>query len=450
MKKSTYIIIVLVLAIAAPFAGSAQNNTSSVYSYFGIGDMSSVGYGRSLALGGTGFAIRDKNSINTKNPASLSSIDSLSFLFETGINGQYTKSRSNLHKQVFWNGNLSHFMFAHRFNSTFSGCLGFMPYTNIGYQMRTSSYPNDNSVKITEWDGSGGINKVFYSLGVGFGKHFSAGLESGFLYGPLSESRKTYYAVTEVLNDNFITVLSTNNYTYNSEISRYYGFNFKAGVQFTTNLNKKGSSLTVGLVASPQTKLRGKTDIYVGQLYDGSSSYDSIYEETEARAKPIYKPLMYGGGVSLTLNNKVMITADYETNRWRTQSTITNEDNSLLFALVGNTTNKSLKYKDQNIYSIGFERLPQQGSLNFFDRCSYRFGLRYDDGYVIVKRYDISDMRFSVGFGMPIQKSRSTINYTFEFGQRGRETSGLIRERFAKLSIAFAFHDYWFVKRQFD
>jgi hypothetical protein len=84
------------LAFAASFFGSkAQNNTNSPYSKFGIGDLANTSYGRNTAIGGTGIGIRDQFFLNLKNPASLTAIDTLSFLFETGVSGAYTSSSTS-------------------------------------------------------------------------------------------------------------------------------------------------------------------------------------------------------------------------------------------------------------------------------------------------------------------------------------------------------------------
>lgn len=432
MTASGYIKCLFVLIFLFPALGWSQNTTSSVYSKFGIGDLVAVGYGKGLAMGGTGFAWRDANFLNPKNPASLTAIDTLSILFETGVSGKYTYSTpfETDYEQSFWNGNLTHLMFGHRITPWLAGNFGFMPYSTIGYQIKTSELGNtENSIKISEWKGSGGISKVYYALGLKLNKNFSLGGEASFLYGPLETSRKTYFNVVEYINENFVQVLDGSSYALVNELSRYSGLNLKAGFQFSVDLDKKGSSLSLGGVFSPQSKLIGESDYEIYQYYSDLSSLDSVYSIIERPATTIQIPMMYGGGVALTLKGKYLITADYERNGW--------------------SINQTGNYKDQTIYSFGFERLPKS-SLKFFDRCAFRAGFRYDDGYFRVKKQDITDMRLSLGFGMPVQKTRSMLNFTLEAGQRGTRSLGLLREQYLQMTIAFSFHDYWFIKRKFD
>ena len=61
---------------------SAQNNINSPYTRFGYGRLNDLGFSRNQAMGGIGYALRTRQHINPANPASFSSIDSTSFIFE--------------------------------------------------------------------------------------------------------------------------------------------------------------------------------------------------------------------------------------------------------------------------------------------------------------------------------------------------------------------------------
>jgi hypothetical protein len=378
--------------------------------------MASVGYGRNLALGGSGFGLRDPYQLNIKNPASITSIDSMNFLFETGVNGQYTLSSTSDRTQPYWSGNLTHVVFGHRYTDWLMGTYGVMPFSNIGYTLRTSqSVESENSYVFTDWVGTGGLNKVFYLLGVKISKNFSLGGEVAYLNGSLVESRKTW------------AVVQMDNPTYFLSNSRYSGFTYRGAFQFTADLDKKGTNLTLGGIFSPLQKLRGKYNEIIDQQY-GESYVDSMYYHSGS-ATPINLPLTYGGGIGFTWKGKYLFAADYERANW--------------------SINDDKTYVDQQIYSFGLERVPQN-SLKYFNRCSYRVGFRYDSGYINTKGYNIDDMRVSVGFGFPIQKTASMINFTLEAGQKGTTQMGLIRERYLKMTAAFSFQDFWFIKRKLN
>ncbi len=409
-------IIASLVFVLLALAGNTQNNTSSPYSVFGIGDLQNVAYGRNLAIGGVGQGIRDPQTLNLKNPASLTAIDSLSVLFEMGTFLKITQNSNPETSNYFKDGNLTHMSMGHRFNSRLYGGFGIMPLSNIGYNFKTiKSLEGEDSPVVTNWIGSGGINRVYYALGLKLFKNFSLGGEASYVYGPINESRTT---ITGVQSDN-PTVYSTN--------TRYHSVLFKGAFQFNTKLDKKGSHLVLGATFSPSTKLTGNSFVNIQQSY-GTSVSLSVFNE-EVRATPIYYPMNYGAGTSLTVKGKYLFAADYERSDW--------------------SMNSSRLYKDQNIYSFGLERVPQN-ERKFFERCSYRVGFRYDDGYFTAKDRAIDDLRFTAGMGFPLRNSLSTINVSLEAGQRGTTSMGLIRERYSKISVVFSFHDYWFIKRKIN
>jgi hypothetical protein len=417
MIRTRITIWAVIIVLIVPLISKGQNNTSSPYSLFGIGDLASIAYGRNLALGGSGLGIRDPFYLNLKNPASLTSIDTMNFLFEMGVNLQKTYTKSVDYKENYWDGNLTHLAIGHRYTNKIMASLGLMPYSNIGYRIRTmKSVEGEDSYLITDWSGSGGINKLFYSLGVKISKNFSLGGEFAYYYGPVSETIKTW-AQAESDNPSY----------YYSNIA-YKGFSFKAAMQYTANLDQKGSNLTLGGYFSPGQKFSGTREILVQQQYGSSAIDTSFIDEDDATS--IYVPMSYGAGFGVTIKGKYLLAADLEMANW-------------------NSVNRDKAYIDQAIYSVGFEILPQK-SLNYLDRCAYRFGYHYDSGYLQNKGYKIDDFRFSVGMGLPIQKSASMLSLTLEAGQRGTTKMSLVRERYLKMTAAFSLQELWFFKRKVD
>ena len=83
----------LALMALTTFGASAQSGTNSPYSQFGLGDLAGQSVGFNKGMGGVGFGFRKGNEVNPMNPASYSSIDSLTFIFDAGLSGQMTKYR---------------------------------------------------------------------------------------------------------------------------------------------------------------------------------------------------------------------------------------------------------------------------------------------------------------------------------------------------------------------
>ena len=417
MKFNSLIILIFISILAV--SANAQNSTSSPYTRYGVGNLENTGYGRNVGLASTGLAIRDSSYINLKNPASLTSIDTLSVLYETGFHFRYELAQSTNHTQGRLNGNLSHFSLAHRITPWLMSSFGLMPYSSVGYTILTSSniegeYGDYN----TTWSGTGGLTKTYYSLGMKVFKNFSIGAEATALFGPFGE--------TQVVYAPGVSTEDSRSY-YNSD-ARYFGVGVKAGAQYTANLGN-GSSVTVGGTYSPQTRLNGRSDLLIFQSYQGTYRYTIKLEQTTA--KPLFLAENYGVGVSTIIKNKYLIAADFEKANW------------------GNITT-SEHYKDQTKYSIGFERMAKGNSLKYFERCAFRAGVSYDDGYLQFDGISVNDVKLTLGMSLPVLKTRTMVNVGFELGQRGSKAGGLVRERYAKAVVSFSFHDYWFVKSKFD
>ncbi len=63
----------------------AQNGTMTPYSSYGLGVLRDGATSAQRTMGGVGYAMRSGRQINAMNPASYAAIDTLTFLFDMGI-----------------------------------------------------------------------------------------------------------------------------------------------------------------------------------------------------------------------------------------------------------------------------------------------------------------------------------------------------------------------------
>ena len=66
-----------------------QNNTSSPYSMYGIGELGSDDFGRNVAMGGLSTPLYSPFHLNPDNPASYTALGPNSFIFEIGATAKY-------------------------------------------------------------------------------------------------------------------------------------------------------------------------------------------------------------------------------------------------------------------------------------------------------------------------------------------------------------------------
>ena len=61
--------------ILFPISANAQSGINSPYSRYGVGTLSDVSTGITKSMGGIGAGFRHPNTLNLKNPASYSTVD---------------------------------------------------------------------------------------------------------------------------------------------------------------------------------------------------------------------------------------------------------------------------------------------------------------------------------------------------------------------------------------
>ncbi len=80
----------LIIIFVFIFQAAAQTGISSPYSAVGVGYLNNVNDLQNKTMGGVGIGARLPSSINLFNPASLTAIDTNSFIFEGGMVAHYT------------------------------------------------------------------------------------------------------------------------------------------------------------------------------------------------------------------------------------------------------------------------------------------------------------------------------------------------------------------------
>ena len=153
----------------------AQSNTNSPYSQFGLGDLTDQSVSFNKGMNGVGLAMRRGNEVNPMNPASYSSIDSLTFLFDAGMSGQITNYNENGKK---FNGKSGGFDYATALFRAFKNVgvsFGVLPYSNIGYDYMVTGYLDDRekTAAASEYSGDGGLHQLFIGTGIRPIKPFS-------------------------------------------------------------------------------------------------------------------------------------------------------------------------------------------------------------------------------------------------------------------------------------
>jgi len=427
MQKGISLGVILLVCFTFQISFS-QNSTSSPYTQFGIGDLTNKGFGWSNGMGGAGYGLRSANHINFKNPASYTAMDSMSFNFAFGFKSKITQYVTVDDEHIKDNSNISFLAISFPVTKWLKSSIGLMPYSNIGYGFMDTVNIETVGNTLNYDYGAGGINQFYIGNSVELNDQVSLGFNLSYLFGSLQHIRTLLFMNSEYYN------------TQREDVIRVSDFHLSYGLQYYNDLNDK-ISYCVGVNFENESKIRSfynsitlttispfVNEVDRDQVRDTVSYTDNLEDN-------IILPTNIGLGLSVYLDDKYIISADYNIQSW-SNSKILGKTDSLI---------------NSNSLSLGLEYTPDyKSALRYWKRMNYRFGTHYTNSYIQIFDEQIKDLGISFGLGIPIKRSKSIINVAFDFGKRGTTDNNLILENYGIISLNVSLSDIWFVKRKFD
>lgn len=405
----------------------AQSGTNSPYSQYGLGVLSDQSQGFNRGMNGLALGLRHSNQVNFLNPASYSSVDSLTMIFDVGLSGQITNFNENGTKLNANNSDFEYAVAAFRLFPKIGVSFGLVPFTNVGYSYSNTSKVGSSTTTSTEsFSGSGGIHQAYIGAGWNFLEGFSIGANFSYLWG----SYDKYVSITN--SDAYVNTVVK---TYSATVSSY---KLDLGLQWQKELTKD-NLLTVGLTYGIGHKLGADAT----STTTNTNSQTGVSDEaTHTVANGLSIPDMFGAGVSFTHKNNLTVGADYTLQKWG------GLDFPETDSKTGEYLAKSGLLKDRHKLTVGGEWVPNAMSRNFFNRVHYRIGASYATPYIKVNGKDgPKEYSVSAGFGIPIMNSynnRSILNIS---GQWVRSSAkDLITENTFRINIGLTFNERWFMK----
>lgn len=407
-----------------------QSGTNSPYSQYGLGQLSEQTSGFNRGMNGLGLGFREHNQVNYINPASYSSMDSLTFIFDTGLSGQITNFNENGTKVNAKNADFEYAVAGFRAFKHVGVSFGVIPFTNVGYNYSLSGYTDDtHTTKYTNtYSGSGGIHQVYVGAGWEFVKGLSIGANMSYVWGGYDRS------VVNAYSDSYIKTLSK---YYTADVNSY---RLDFGLQYSLKIDRR-NSLTVGLTYGLGHKL-GSTPEYKVILTDPSTAVSDTTAYSVKNGLEI--PATMGFGLMWNHNNRFKFGADLNLQKWGdVKFPVYNEVNN-----VPSYTLSSDYYQDRYKVTVGGEYCDNETARSFLKRIRYRAGASYVTPYYKVNGQDgPKELSVSAGFGIPIVNSynnRSILNISGQWVHSSAK--GLLTENTFRINIGLTFNENWFSK----
>ena len=410
----------------------AQNSTASPYSLGGLGDVTFKGNVINRMMGGVSV-FSDSIHANLNNPASLGELKLTTF--SVGIHYKNTQIVSSDSKDDSKTGSLDYIAISIP-TKFFSFSFGVIPYSSVGYRLQANSFSSQDEVIISRYEGRGGINKSFFTIGFKLLKFVSLGGTLNYNFGKI---------ITQTSNQNenidFGTFLSSE--------SSLSGLDYEIGTHFKFRISKK-IIIESFLTYKPENNLnsRNKRAYFTRSLQNQNIGDLKEVDLTSSNLDLVKLKIgqSYKYGLSFSKEKNWFLGTQYSF----AQSE--NFKNDFI-------SNSNINYKNANSISFGGFLIPDFSSItDYWKRIVYRVGFRSENTGIEIENSLLKEKVYSIGASFPLGgyysannvSGFSNLNVGFEFGSRGINSESLVKENFWALRIGLSLNDLWFIKRKYN
>lgn len=406
--------------VVACGAVSAQNSTMTPYSRYAYGMLGDHATGAQRAMGSVGYAMSSGRQINVMNPASYASIDTLTFLFDIGVDltflHQDELQSDTRVKDTKFGGGLDYVAMQFPLGRRMGASIGLLPYSSVGYSFGSTI---DNGTDTRQ--GSGSLNEFYAGLAWRPLNGFSIGANISYLFG-------------SILNDTY-GYLDDGSYSLFQNQMDVRDFHLNFGALYTQTVNRR-DRFSVGLTFSPGKTLLGTAQT-VMVVSDGSTTQSTSTEDKHSLRDNYSLPQTWGAGISYSFKQRLTVEFDFTYQPW-SKADYRGYEN----------TPKTFTFADRAKFAIGLEYIPDvRGS--YLKRIRYRLGGYYNNDYLEILDSDgksnrLKDWSLTAGFGFPVPSLKSVVSLGLEYKHRTASPNPLIKEDYFNIVIGVTFNEMWF------
>lgn len=366
----------LTLAAIAVAAIAAAQGVNSPYSKFGYGLLNDNATAAQRQMGGVGYAMNSGRQINVMNPASYAFIDSLTFLFDVGVDFTAMKQKDlgNGSSDTKYGGGIDYITMQFPLGKRLGMSIGLVPYSSVGYSFGTKIDNGTNSRQ-----GQGGLNQLYAGV-------------AGRVVGGLSVGVNMSYLFGNVINDVFTTT-SNNSESLFEQVISVRDWHVQAGIQYSQNVGRD-HRFTLGLAYTPKKTLLGHA--WVTQ-YDINADTEPTEHQRISLKDNAGLPETWGGGINYEWQRRLMVEADFTYQPWSKVKIVN---------LEGFEQHKFANRWQANL-GTQFTPNPRGG---YAGRMTYRLGGFYNRDYIMVGNNNVNEYGVSFGFGLPTVGGKTMVN----------------------------------------
>lgn len=391
----------------------AMSQILSPYSKFGYGLLDNNATAAQMQMGGVGYAMSSGRQINVMNPASYAAADTLTFLFDMGVDfttlkSSETNADGTKNKETQNGGGLDYITMQVPIGQRMGASFGLLPYSSVGYAFGSEIRNGLNSRQ-----GQGGINQLYLGFAGRIAKGLSVGFNASYLFG-------------NVINDVTVTTDGGSSSLF-EQVMQVKDFRFQFGAQYHFNV-ARDHRITAGLVYSPGKALLGKAYVTKYDI-DADQAPDTIAHANLRHNAELAET--WGAGLSYEWRKNLHVEANFTYQPWSKVKTLQLKNF------------EGTKFADRYQAALGASFTPSDRG-NFFKRVTYRMGGFYNRDYMMVGNNHVKEYGIGFGFGLPAMQSKTVINLGLEFRHRAATDKNLLKENYINLRLGINFNELWF------
>lgn len=428
MRISAFVVAIALIAGTFSKLDAQNNSTLSPYTRYGIGDLSHRSTSMSRSMGGIGIGVRNSQMINPLNPASYTSVDSLTFIFDLGFSATASTMQEAGKMESRWLGNFDYLTLLFPLGRYAALSAGVLPYASVGYNYgfneKISGASEDTYQK--RFSGTGNLSNAYLGLAVRPIRWWSLGVNAQYLFGSIDHLRRVTY-----------THSSSDNIRFDDNLS-LKGFSVELGTQLYFPVGAD-NQLVLGATFAPRMGISSQR--VLTQMIERSQKTPALVSSDTVKSSSDYSlPETYGLGISFSKNNKLMLGADVSYSRWAA-------------ALWDHLS----EYKAEDTWKVrlGGSYTPEQRSFSYWKKMQYRMGASWENSYISFLNATNEQVRYnkwgvSLGVTFPLVDRRSSLDLSVEYNRLQPNRQGTLAENYFHISVGLRFNEGWFKKIKLD
>ncbi len=400
-----------ILPWVALLISTTEAETSSIFSFNGLGDAVRRVDVRSRGMGGAGRALTDGQSFNSANPALLAAARRAAF------SGRFFMQRRSLkdaegRSHVVSDGDIGGFQVTLPIRNGSVLGLGWEPITDVDFGLSVDSLSTGPLPYRLTVDASGGIQALSLGLGQRVGPRVFFGVRADAV-------------VLGTINETWIKDFDDASISFSKDriVRTHKGLLWAFGLAWAP-----ARKWAVGVAFQPaghieQTRsLRNvfsddRGDVYVDDKENRFIGV-GLFDVEDTSETDLDMPAILGGGISYSSGYKWLVAVDAEKGYWSD---------------TGNDRRDTFELSAGVLYRTGARDPLVSGT-----RLELMGGFHRRSLYFKTEGPSISEIGASLGVGVPLKNRGGMFRYVIEFGKRGNEREHGASERFIAQTFSFS------------